>query len=333
MKKIVKNVGVFVTALLMSGSFSQAETKLKMGLAAPAKTPWAAAARAMAEKVEKSTNGSVKITVFPGSQLGNEQDVIRQVSRGRIHIGSFSNTAASLMVPEIALLAAPYLWESRAQADCALDHHMISAFDKKFQEKGLVILAWSEVGYMGYASKKPIGDFDGIKGRKIRVAPTKASDITTRSFGANAVVLPITEVASALQTGLVEGADLPGLAFTALGIGKVAGHWIETNHSHQVGIVLISKKIWEKLSQDEQQKLKEARDGVVKLRKQVRGAEKATLAIFAKNGGTIVTPSAKDIKKWQASADEARQKLVEEIGGDAPAVYQKILAAKDACKA
>lgn len=333
MKKNMCKISIVITALLMTIGFSHAETKLKMGLAAPAKTPWAASARAMAEKVAKTTNGSVKITVFPGSQLGNEQDVIRQVSRGRIHIGSFSNTAASLMVPEIALLAAPYLWESRAQADCALDHHMISAFDQMFQEKDLIILGWSEVGYMGFASKKPIGDFDGIKGRKIRVAPTKASDITTRAFGANAVVLPITEVASALQTGLVEGADLPGLAFTALGIGKVAGHWIATNHSHQVGIVLISKKVWNKLSNDEQQKLKEARDGVVLLRKQVRGAEKATLAKFAKNGGAVITPSADDMKKWQASAEEARQKLVEEIGGDAPAVYQKILAAKDACKA
>ncbi|MCG8491944.1 MAG: TRAP transporter substrate-binding protein DctP [Sneathiellales bacterium] len=331
MKNTLFGIGVIAVFLNAVTANSLAETRLKMGLAAPAKTPWAAAARAMAEKVERSTKGSVKIIVFPGSQLGNEQDVIRQVSRGRIHIGSFSNTAASLMVPEIALLAAPYLWESRAQADCALDNHMISAFDKMFKKKGLVILGWSEVGFMGYASKQPIRDFDAIKGLKIRVAPTKASDITTKAFGANAVVLPITEVASALQTGLVEAADLPGLAFTALGIGKVAGNWLATNHSHQVGIVLMSKKVWNRLSIKEQQKLKEAREGVVKLRKQVRGAEKETLAKFAQNGGNVISPSRDDLRKWRSRAEGARQKLVEEIGGDAASIYRKILAAKNAC--
>ncbi len=320
------------SVLLWSAVSVQAETVLKMGLAAPEKTPWAANAHDISRLVSSGTGGEVKINVFPGSQLGNEQDMIRQVSRGRIHLGSFSNTAASLMVPEIALLAAPYLWDNRAQADCALDNHMIPVFEKKFAEKGLVILGWSEVGYMGFASREPIMDYGDIKGRKIRVAPTKASSIATQSFGANSVVLPITEVASALQTGLVEGADLPGLAFTALGIGKVAGNWIATNHSHQVGIVLMNQKAWKRLNAEQQQAFIDAQSATDTLRGQVRGAEKFTLGKFAEAGGKVVTPAADDLKKWQASGEQARKDLIQAIGGDAKTIYSDILSAKESCK-
>lgn len=158
-------------------SVVSAQTKIKFSLAAPEKTPWASYAHDISNKVNQLTKGSPDIQVFSGSQLGNEQDVIRQVAKGRIQLGAFSNTAASLMVPEIALLAAPYLWKNLSQADCALDEHLIPIFQKKFDAKGLIILGWTEVGNMGYAFMKPVVDLAGVFGKKIRVAPTKASSI------------------------------------------------------------------------------------------------------------------------------------------------------------
>ncbi len=321
----------FVFVLGMSG-LGQAETKMKFALAAPEKTPWAAYAHDISTKVAAETNGSVKISVFSGSQLGNEQDVIRQVARGRIQVGSFSNTAASLMVPEIALLAAPYLWENMAQADCALDDHLIPVFEQKFEAKGLKILGWTEVGNMGYAFISNPDGLKGMAGRKLRVAPTKASAITADGFGANSVVLPITEVAAALQTGLVEGADLPGLAFTSLGFSKIARYWVQSNHSHQVGLVLMSEKVWRQLNGAEQQAFKNAIVKPAKLRKQVRGAETALLNKFAKEGGNIIKLDATELAGWQKAAGHSRQKLVEEIGGDALEVYAAIEKAKAACK-
>jgi len=308
-----------------------AETILKFALSAPAKTPWTASALELAKSIGIKTNNSVKVNVFPGSQLGNEQDVIRQVVRGRIHIGGFSNTAASLVVPEIALLAAPYLWDSVAQADCALDNHLRAVFEEKLNQKGLVLLGWSEVGLMGYASTKPLLGMDDLVGIKMRVAPTKASAITANTLGANSVVLPITEVASALQTGLVEGADLPGLAFAALGIGKVAPNWFATNHSHQVGLVVMSAKVWKKFSPEVQKQIMKAQLSPDYIRVRVRGAEKALLGKFVKEGGNLVPLSEGDRTKMQELGAQATKELVEELGGDARDVYQQILNAKQAC--
>ena len=309
-----------------------AETTMRFGLAAPEKTPWAAYAHEIADIVKSKTGGEIDIQIFSGSQLGNEQDVIRQVARGRIQVGSFSNTAASLMVPEIALLAAPYLWDDLAQADCALDNHLISAFQQKFLDKGLVILGWSEVGYMGYAFNAPTKTLKELTGVKMRVAPTKASFITANAFGANPVVLPITEVASALQTGLVEGADLPGLAFTSLGLSKIARNWISSNHSHQVGLVLMSAKAWKKLSATEQAAFIDAQKSPVKLRQNVRGAEKALLDKFEKEGGRLIKPTDTELKEWREQAKPARADLIREIGGDAVPISAVIEKAKNACR-
>ncbi len=328
-KKVIG--GMIVSATILTAGFANAEIKLKYGTVSPEKTPWATNAHDIAKFVGDATSGEVKVEVFTGGQLGNEQDVIRQVSRGRIQMGSFSNTAASLMVPEIALLAAPYLWDNVKQADCALDKHIIPIYQQKFEDKGLIILGWSEVGFMGYASKAPINSIAELSGRKIRVAPTKASSIITDNFGANSVVLPITEVASALQTGLVEGADLPGLAFTALGFSKIAKNWITTNHSHQVGMILMSKKVWKKLSKDQQIALMRAQANPVKLRAQVRGAEKALLQKFSKSGGNLVNLDASQLKEWKSTGKKAQGQLVQEIGGDAKATFQRILEAKSAC--
>lgn len=326
-------IHVIIVAMCVCFSINvKAETTMRFGLAAPEKTPWAAYAHEIAGIVKSKTGGEINIQIFSGSQLGNEQDVIRQVARGRIQMGSFSNTAASLMVPEIALLAAPYLWDDLVQADCALDNHLIPAFQQKFLDKGLVILGWSEVGYMGYAFTSPRKTLADLKGVKMRVAPTKASFITANAFGANAVVLPITEVASALQTGLVEGADLPGLAFTSLGLSKIARNWISSNHSHQVGLVLMNAKVWKKLSPSEQEAFVDAQKSPVKLRKSVRGAEKALLAQFEKEGGSLVMPSDAELSEWRDRAQSARDELIQEIGGDASAIYDAIEKAKNACR-
>lgn len=319
------------TAAVFIASPASAEMNLKFTSAAPTNTPWAAHFNDIAESVGDISNGGIKINLFNGNQLGNEQDTIRQVVRGRIHMGGFSNTAASLIVPEIALLAAPYLWDNTAQADCALDNYLLPYFQKPFEQKGLIILGWTEVGYMGYASKSPIENPAAMIGKKIRVAPTKASSIAATAFGANSVVLPIPDVASGLQTGLVEGADLPALLFASMGFAKIAPNWTASNHSHQVGMVLMSKKVWKKLSKEQQDQIMSIQIPPVKLRQQVRGATQQLLGKFASEGGNLIIPTEAQMKEWRAIAEQSQQEMVKAIGKNAAESYSAIQKAKLAC--
>ena len=104
----LKHVSTVLAAALMTVGASQVQAKeLRMATAAPEKTPWGAWFNGVVDQVSKNSGGKVKIVPYYSSQLGNEQDVIRQSVRGRIDMSGQSNTATSLIVPEFASSSVP----------------------------------------------------------------------------------------------------------------------------------------------------------------------------------------------------------------------------------
>ena len=181
--------------------------------------------------------------VFYSSQLGDEQTVIRQVVRGRIDMTGSSNTATSLVVPEFALLAAPYLWDSVKQADCVFDNHVEHIYGELIQQSGLVLLGWVEVGQMILFNRTVVQTPADLKGKKVRTAPTKASQSFFDAVGANGVPLGTVDALPALKTGNVNGATWPIVYGIAVGTHKMAPNVTLTKHSHQIGTLTISKKV------------------------------------------------------------------------------------------
>src|SRR5262245_13324292 len=91
---------------------------------APPKTPWEMQINRFVADLDKESNGTMKLVPFINAQLGNEQDTMQQVARGRIDSGGFSLTAAALLAPELAVLNFPFLFASSAEQDCVLDNHL-----------------------------------------------------------------------------------------------------------------------------------------------------------------------------------------------------------------
>lgn len=323
--------GIVLSAGMFAAASAFAATELRFATAAPPQTPWGAWINGIAERVDEISKGELKLQVFFSSQLGDEQTVIRQVVRGRIDISGNSNTATSLVVPEFALLAAPYLWSSATHSDCAFDKHVGSIYGQMLEEKGLVLLTWLEVGQMIIFNRKEVRTPADLQGYKIRVAPTRASALFFEAVGANGVPLGTTDALPSLKTGNVNGATWPIVYGIAVGTHKMAPNVTITNHSHQVGTVTISKKVWEKLSADEQGWLKTAFQEVGHLREGVRKAEAGLVGKIEAAGVPVYRPNAEEIGLWREAAVPARDKLVAEMGGGAEGIWQKILDAQKAC--
>ena len=228
--------------------------ELKMSLAPPAQSPPGKYALRLAEQVKKESGGKLTIKVFFNNQLGgSEQNVIRQIVRGRIDMGMNSNTAISLVAPEFALLTAPYLWTSLKEADCVADKHLLPVYDELLQKGGVVALTWVEIGqHILFAKDKTIKTPADLSGVKFRTAPTKTDTIYLQTAGANAIPLGTAESMPALKTGVVSGASFPIVFGLAVGYHKVAPNITVTKHSHQIGAVIISKKVWNRLSKEQQ---------------------------------------------------------------------------------
>lgn len=320
-----------VAVASMTGTVAGAEA-LKFSTAAPMGTPWVKHYEVSAENLAANSGGKLTMEVFGGGQLGAEVETIKQTARGRLDVGNFSVTAAATVVPEVTMLVSPYFWDNFAQADCALDNHLLPVFDELFEKRGLKIVQWSELGWQILFSKEAITAPEQIEGFKMRVAPAKNSDILWRGANASGVPLPFAEVASSLQTGIVDGGELPTISYIATGLHKVAPNMTRTNHIYQPSVTLISLKAWNKMSAEDQKTFMSSMESADALRKQVRGAITFFEGKMIEDGGTIHDLSTEQRAAFAAKfTDEMQQELIDSVGGDSQRVYDAVVAARAVC--
>lgn len=323
---------IFALAAVAALAVTSVEAReLRSATAAPEKSPWGAVANAYSAKVAKLSGGKLTVKNYFSSELGDEQTVARQVARGRLDMAGLSNTATSLLVPEFGLLASPYAFSSLKQADCVADNHLIDTFGPAFDKAGVHTIAFLEVGYQIVFSKTPIKRPSDFKGMKIRTAPTKTDSLYMDAAGATAVPLGTVDSMPALKTGGVDAVTWPVVYGIAIGTHKIAPHVVVTNHVHQIGTIIISGRVWKRLSKEEQGWLTAAADVFKGFRPVLRGASNGLLKKIAKAGVPVHYPNAGEMAEWIAAAAKAQPQIVAEMGGNSKATWDAIVAAKKAC--
>lgn len=307
---------------------------LKISTAAPNGTPWVTHLETTATNLAEISGGEMTIEVFPASQLGAETDTIKQTARGRLDAGIFSVTAVSSVVPEISMLVAPFFWDSFEQADCALDDHLVDTFDALFQERGLRLVQWQELGWQNLFTNELVTGPADLEGLKMRVGTSANHDLYWRAVGVSGVPLAFSDIATGLQTGLIEGGELPTISYVAGGIGEISPHMTRTRHIYQPSVMLMSTRVWDGLSEQEQAQFNEAMEPADALRASVRGAIEFFSMRHVENGGTITELSDEERAEWGALwTEDDMQALIEVTGGEAQRVYDEVVAARDACTA
>lgn len=317
-------------ALLCATSLASA-AELRLGMAAPAQTPWGAVTDKFAAKVSELTGGDLTISIYHNSELGDEQTMARQLARGRLDMAVLSNVASSLLVPEYGLLLSPYAFDSKEQADCVVDNHLNNTFGEPFKAAGAVFLSTIEVGQMVIMSKKAFHAPSDMAGEKIRTSPTPTDTLYIQATGAAPVPLGTVDSMPALKTGAVVAVTTPIVMGVAGGYAAEAPQITLTEHGHQIGAMLISKKTWDSLDDKQRDALTEAANLMAMLRPAIRGAEKALLDKATAAGATVYTPNETELAAWKSFAAPAGEKIVSDLGGNAASVWADLEAAKAAC--
>ena len=328
--KSLAKIGLLATALIWSMAPTQAK-ELRLSMAPPPNSPWGQVAQKFVDKVGELSGGALTVNAFMGSKLGGEQDVIKQIARGRVDMGVMSNTAVSLVVPEFGLLASPYAFDSAEQFDCVADQHLLSTFGQEFDEAGIKTLSWMEVGYQVIFSKEGLRTPDDLSGLKIRTAPSATDTKFIQTAGGTAVPLSPKDTIPALKTGQVGAGTQLSVFGIVVGYPKVAPHITLTRHQHQVGAIVISKRTWDGLSEAEQGWINEAAPIFLELRGMIRGAEGALLKKAAGEGATVIELTDDELAKWKAVVPAAQQTILDEMGDEAKAKWEAIQKAKAAC--
>jgi TRAP-type C4-dicarboxylate transport system substrate-binding protein len=324
-------LAAIASAILIAGTVVAEARELRLSAAPPPGSPWGKVTQKFVDKVAELSGGELTIKAFMGSKLGGEQDVAKQIARGRIDMGVMSGTAVSLLVPEFGLLASPYAFDSAEQFDCVADNHLLNTFGAEFEDAGITTISWMEVGYQVIFAKDPIRTPADLTGVKIRTAPAATDTLLVQTAGGTAVPLAPKDAVPSMKTGQVDAATQLSVFGVATGYDKVGPNITPTRHQHQVGGIIVSNRTWNKLSDQEKAWINEAAPIFLELRGMIRGAEGALLGKAASEGATVVELTEDELAKWKALAPAAQDAILDELGDNAKAKWKDIQTAKAAC--
>ncbi|WP_164660229.1 TRAP transporter substrate-binding protein DctP [Tropicibacter sp. Alg240-R139] len=326
----IKPIAV-AAALAVTTSFSVDAKELRLSAAPPPGSPWGAVTQKFVDKVAELSGGELTVKAYMGSKLGGEQDVAKQIARGRIDMGVMSNTAVSLLVPEFGLLASPYAFDSAEQFDCVADNHLLNTFADEFESAGITTISWMEVGYQVIFAKDAVRTPGDLAGVKIRTAPAATDTLYIQAAGGTAVPLAPKDAVPSMKTGQVTAATQLSVFGIATGYDKVGPNITLTRHQHQVGGIIVSNRTWNKLSEQEKAWLNEAAPIFLELRGMLRGAEGKLLGKAESEGANVINLSDDEMAQWKALAPAAQEAILNGLGEAAKDKWDQIVAAKAAC--
>ena len=306
-------------------AFAQQDWKIVS--AAQPGTPLLGFVEEIVNKVNDGMKGAAKVErIF----VGSEQEIAQQLIRGRVQLGGISMAGLAPAVPEAGLFTTPYLWISNAERDYVTDNYATPVLRKIYEKKGLVLLKVSEVGWNDVVCKKPCLTPADVKGIKARVSPTTASKILWSAVGANGVQMPLSELFPALQSGLVDAADLPFPYYVTTPAAQSTPHYVLTNHLHHASAFVANKAFWDKLTDAQRKMIMDAVPETARMRKEVDDSIKPKMEEFKKNGGFIHELTAAQREEWAKLIRPRQEEMLAVAGPDGKELWDAIQTGKKA---
>lgn len=249
----------FAATFTASFSASAADLVLKAADVHPAGYPNVVAVESLGKKLEAATQGRIKLRMYPGGVLGGEKEMIEQTQVGAINLLRTSLGPVGTVVPEVNVFNLPFVFRDVAHMRAVIDGPIgdellakISASPAK-----LVAIGWMDGGARSLYTKKPVRKPDDLKGQKIRMMGNPLFVDTMNAMGGNGISMGYGEVFTALQTGVVDGAENnPPSFFTSNHFSTGAKYYTQTNHLMIPELLVVSKATWDKLTPADQALLK-----------------------------------------------------------------------------
>ncbi len=245
---------------------------LRLATVAPDGTPWSDGLQRFKKLVEAAVPGRISIRPFLGGVLGDENETVVSCQRGQIEGVGASTGALSSVVPELAVLELPYLFRSPVEADHILDTVVLADLELAFKNRGLVLGFWSENGNRCFGTNFGfVTSPAALKGHKMRSQESGVHIQMYRAFGASPVPIPVTEVLTSMQTGVIDGYDNTPLFSMAAQWTSATKFFTITNHIYQPAAIVFNKTWFDGLPADLRTALLGARGGLVQeMRKMIR---------------------------------------------------------------
>jgi len=240
---------LLTAALAASWAPGEAQMReLVMGNINPPKHGTSQASQQFADKVAELTGGKVKIVHHHSGALGGEREVAQQIQLGTVDFGPITAAPLSTLVPEMSAFQLPYIFRDYQHVYAALDGSDVirKYYEPILDRKGLKLIGFIAAGYRGIYGHHPINSIADVKGKKIRVQEDKILVATFKALGMISTPIAFPEVATALQTKVIDFAEGGINTFYHNKFYDIVKHVADVRHTHQAIVLIMSKASWAK---------------------------------------------------------------------------------------
>lgn len=262
MKKlmVIGLASLIMLSLLGCGSSKVATgpIELKLADALGADHPVHKALAEFADSVAEKTNNEVKIKIFANAVLGTEREVLEQLQNGAVDLTRVSAASLENFNNIFSVFGTPYLFNDGDHFYRVMESEIADKLYNSSVDQGFLGLTFYDSGARSFYTKKtPVREPKDLKGLKLRVMENPASIKMMECFGASATPMPYGDIYTALQQGVLDGAENNPTALTLSKHGEIAKFYSLDEHTRIPDILVISTKVWNKLSPENQAIMKE----------------------------------------------------------------------------
>lgn len=258
MKKVLQMalIAFGITGLVAckDGSEASDENKvwtIKFAHVVSAGTPKGKAADLFAKRVEELSEGRIKVEVFPSAQLYDDDKVFQELKRNNVQMAAPSFSKFTPIIKEFNLWDVPFIFRDNDHLHKVMDGEVGQILKDKVAQKGFIALDYWDAGFKQFSTNKdPIIVPEDAKGQKIRIMSSQVLEEQIKAIGANPQNINFGEVYSALQTGVVDGAENPLSNLYNSKFYEVQKSITLSNHGYLGYLVIASEKFWEELPDD-----------------------------------------------------------------------------------
>ncbi len=286
---------------------------IKFSLSQAATEPAPLAAQAFAEELAEKSGGSLVVEVYPDNQLGSERDVIEGLQLHTVEMVDPANAVVTNFIPELSIFELPMLFENKEHVYAVLDDIGMTYADL-CEEQGFKLLGWFDMGSRHIMTvKKPINSIDDLKGLKIRTQEAAGNMAGFTAFGAAPTPMAYNELYTALESGVLDGAEAANTNYYLKAFYEVAPNWAICGWLECVNPVLMDLEFWNNLTPEEQAMVQEAADNMIRLeREEYAKSEEVYLEELKKAGVNITYP---DVAPFQEASKKAWEEFADIVGG------------------
>lgn len=302
-----------ILSLLASLALANAAqaTVFKIATLSPDGSSWMQQMRAGAAEIAEKTGQRVRIKFYPGGVMGDDQAVLRKLRIGQLQGGAVTIGALSETYPDSQVYNLPMLFRDLDEVSYVrrhLDEHLL----KGMEQNGFVSFGLAEGGFAYLLSQQPVIDVASLRQRKTWIPSNDVFAMEgVKAFRINPIPLPMGDVLTGLQTGLLDTVAAPPIAVLALHWHTQVKYLTDLPLLYTYGTLILQRRAFNKLSASDQATVRKIMQRVFRsIDQRNRRDNVAAFKALRNQGIELLQPSAGQVEEWRSLAAAARQRLV-----------------------